>query len=1144
MDQNFVHLHVHSEYSLLDGACRVRPLVERVKELGMPAVALTDHGSLSGAVQFYKAARETGVKPIVGLELYVVNDRHGRAGMKERYAHLTMLARNARGYSNLIKIGTAAYLEGYYYKPRADWELLERWGEGLICLTGCMSGRASMLLREGNDAEALAEVERLTGLFGRDNVYVELQDEGIAEQRELVPRLALLARQAGLKTVATNDVHYLRHEDARAQDALVCIQTQCQLDEPRQAPRMSTQEFYLKTADEMRELFADYPEACDSTLEIAERCDLEIEFGRLLLPRYPVDGGHSEDDELRRLCEAGVRHRYGTAADSPEVRERLEFELSTIREMGFSAYFLIVWDFVKFAKDSGIAVGPGRGSAAGSLVSYALGITDIDPLKFDLLFERFLNPGRKSMPDIDMDFSVERRNEVIEYVARKYGRDHVAQIITFGTLAARAATRDAARVLGLPYAIGDRIAKMIPEQAPPATFKQAMVAGSELKTAYDSDEQTRQVVDLAMALEGLIRNDSIHAAGVVISDEPLTEYIPLQQKGDAEVVTQFGMDDVASLGLLKMDFLGLRNLDIIEAALELIEHSQGVCIDMTTLPLDDARTYEMLARGDSTGTFQFESSGMKEALREIGPTQFDDLVAIVALYRPGPMQYIPTYARNKHDPGGIVYDHEALRPILESTYGVTIYQEQYMAIARRVGGFSPAQADDLRKAISKKNKKLMATLREPLMEGLRAHGLPQNVCNKLWSNFEATGDYSFNKSHAACYALISYRTAFLKANYPVEYMAAVVSSVMNTKDKVPFYVNQCHEMGIEVLPPCVNESEVGFTVVGGKIRFGLNAVKGVGVGAIESIIAARGDGPFGSIYDFCARVDSALVNRRTLEALIKSGAFDSTGDTRRGMLEALPAAVAWGERRRRDRAQGQGGLFDVLAGDGGGDGGDANDHPPIGADEFDADVLLRFEKEALGLYVSSHPLQGMRAQLRDQIDATVSQLADLRDGQTVWTGGVVSGLTRRQTRSGSTMAVFRLDDVDGGIEVVAFGSICEQYQDLLVEDAIVLVRGRLDRKSEDDVKLIALELRPFDGVSATRPLTLVLNAEMVQMELLDELKSILGAFPGEVPVVLQLTTAQGRHRLKVGNRYRVEPVSGLYAELKSLLGESCVRVGR
>ncbi len=1138
---SFVHLHVHSEYSLLDGACRVGPLVDRVKALGMPAVALTDHGSLAGIVQFHKAARTAGIKPILGLELYVATDRHSRGGgVKERFAHLTLLARDERGYRNLIKLSTAAYLEGYYYKPRADWELLTAHAEGLIALTGCMSGRASILLREGNDTAALQEIERLVELFGRENVYVELQDAGLEEQHELVPKLALLARQAGVKTVATNDVHYLRKEDARAQDALVCIQVQCQLDEPRQAPRLSTQEFYLKTPDEMRALFADYPEACDATVEIAERCDVRLQTGSFLLPRYPVPDGRPEDEYLRELVEAGVRRRYGTGAAAPEVRERLEFELGVIREMGFSAYFLIVWDFVRFAKESGIAVGPGRGSAAGSIVSYALNITDIDPLKYDLMFERFLNPGRKSMPDIDMDFSVARRDEVIDYVATKYGRDHVAQIITFGTMAARAATRDAARVLGLPYMVGDKIAKMIPEQAPPATFEQAMAPGSELRQAYSADEQTRQVVDLAMALEGLIRNDSIHAAGVVISDQPLTEYVPLQQKGDAELVTQFGMDDVAALGLLKMDFLGLRNLDVIEAALALIEQSQGVCIDMTTLPLDDDRTYDMLARGDSTGVFQFESSGMKDALREVGPSEFDDLIAIGALYRPGPMQYIPAYARNKKDPSLVSYDHESLRPILEPTHGVTIYQEQYMAIARQLGGFSPAQADDLRKAIGKKDKKLMGSLEKPLMAGLRQHGVPDHVARRLWANFEATGDYSFNKSHAACYALISYRTAWLKANYPVEYMAAVVSSVMNTKDKVPFYVNQCHEMGIEVLPPDVNESHVGFTVVGGKIRFGMNAVKGVGVGAIESIIASRADAPFTSIYDFCARVDSQLVNKRTLEALIKSGAFDSTGDTRRGMLESLPAAMAAGERHRKDRAQGQGGLFDHLESD---DEPHAH-HPPIGGEEFDNDVKLRFEKEALGLYVSAHPLKGLRRQLRDSIDVGVADLADLREGTVVWTGGLVSGLRRRPTRSGGLMAVFRLEDVDGGIEVVAFGSILEQYQELLAEDEIVRVRGRVDRKSEDDVKLIALEFQAFDGVSETRPLVLVVNAHTVQLGLLNELKTILKAFPGQVPVVLQMTTDQGRHRLKIGPEYKVDPVDGLYAELKALLGESCIGIGR
>ncbi len=753
MTSPFVHLHVHSEYSLLDGACRVKELVKRAKELGMPAVALTDHGTLGGAVKFYRAAEEEGIKPIIGLELYVATDRRSRAGVKERNAHLTLLARDATGYRNLVKLSTTAYLEGYYYKPRADWELLSRHHEGLIALTGCMSGKAAMLLRDGDDTAALAEVTRLAELLGPENVFVELQDAGLPEQRELLPKLAQLAEKAGLRTVATNDVHYLRHEDAYAHDALLCIQTQsCLTDEKRM--KYGSDEFYLKSAEEMEERFSDYPGATASTVEIAERCNVSLDFGDYKLPTYPVPEGFTEDSYLRDLCEQGIVRRYG-AEPGQEVIERLDFELGVIGEMGFDAYFLIVWDYVKFAKDNGIAVGPGRGSAAGSIVSYALGITDIDPLKYDLLFERFLNPGRKSMPDIDMDFSVEHRGEVIEYVAQKYGRDRVAQIITFGTMAARAAVRDAARVMGKPYAVGDKIAKMIPEQAPPASFADAMLPGGELKQAYDADEEVKEVVDLAMSLEGLIRNDSIHAAAVVISDKPLTEYLPLQQKGEAELVTQFDMNDVSKLGLLKMDFLGLRNLDVIEAALEIIEKTRGVCIEIGQLPLDDEKTYKMLARGDSTGVFQFESPGMKEALRDIGPTEFEDLIAIVALYRPGPMQYIPTYARNKKDPASVVYDHEALRPILEPTHGVTIYQEQYMAIARRVGGFSPAQADDLRKAISKKNHQLMATLREPLMTGLEEKGVPPAVANKMWANFEATGDYSLNKSHAACYAMLS-----------------------------------------------------------------------------------------------------------------------------------------------------------------------------------------------------------------------------------------------------------------------------------------------------------------------------------------------------------------------------------------------------
>ena len=1137
MAADFVHLHVHSEYSLLDGACRVKSLVARAKELGMPAVALTDHGTLGGVVKFYDAARKEGIKPIIGLELYVATDRHSRAGVKERNAHLTLLARDQTGYKNLVKLSTRAYLEGYYYKPRADWELLAEHSEGLIALTGCMSGRIAMLLRDGDEDGAVAEVRRLADLLGPENVFVELQDAGLPEQRELLPKQWALAQKAGLRTVATNDVHYLRHEDNYAHDALLCIQTQSNLeDEDRM--RYGSDEFYLKSGDEMYERFKDYPGACEATVEIASRCDVSLDFGTYLLPSYPVPEGHTEAMYLRELCEHGMLRRYG-GDPSAEVRERLEFELGVIGEMGFDAYFLIVWDYVKYAKDNGIAVGPGRGSAAGSIVSYCLAITDIDPLKYDLLFERFLNPGRKSMPDVDMDFSVKRRGDVIDYVARKYGRDRVAQIITFGTMAARAAVRDAARVMGKPYAVGDKIAKMIPEQAPPATFAQAMLPGGELKQAYDADEEVKEVVDLAMSLEGLIRNDSIHAAAVVISDKPLTEYLPLQQKGEAEIVTQFDMDDVAKLGLLKMDFLGLRNLDVIESALEIIEDTRGVCIEVDQLPLDDEKTYRMLAKGDSTGVFQFESPGMKEALREIGPTEFEDLIAIVALYRPGPMQYIPTYARNKKAPASVVYDHEALRPILEPTHGVTIYQEQYMAIARRVGGFSPAQADDLRKAISKKNHALMATLRDPLMEGLAAKGVPPAVANKLWANFEATGDYSFNKSHAACYAMISYRTAWLKANYPVEYMAALVSSVMNTKDKVPFYVNQCREMGIEVLPPDVNESVTDFTVAGGKIRFGMNAVKGVGVGAIEEIIRARQEGgQFTGLYDFCARVDSSQANKRVLEALIRAGAFDSSGDPRRGMLEALPAAMADGDRRRKDKALGQGGLFDFAPAEELG-----APAPQVPQREFDQATLLRGEKEALGLYVSAHPLQDLRDQLREEIEVPVARLDDASDGSVVWTGGIVANAQKKVSKNGGVWLAFRLEDVDGGVECRAWPATYEQYRELLAEDSIVKVKGRIERKSEGETGLIAMEVLPFSGVSEYRPLTVTIDATRVRPTVLDDLRSILADFPGRVPVVLQMVRGDQKAKLRVGDSLRVDPVGGLYAELKALLGESCVGAG-
>ncbi len=817
-DAPFVHLHVHSEYSILDGACRIPDLAARAAELEMPAVTLTDHGSLAGAVELYREAGKQGIKPIIGCEVYVADDRRK---LERGFAHLTLLAESNEGYANLIKLVSGGYLEGYYYKPRVDWELLDRYSNGIVALSGCMSGRVSKALLDGNKSGAQAELARLRDVFGADSTYVELQNAGLEQQPGLCRDLAELAGALNLPLVATGDVHYLRHSDAAAHEALLCIQSGDTLSNPNRW-RFETDQFYFKTPEEMALDFPDHPEAMARTLEIAERCNVTMELGRILLPTFPVPDGREAFDYLVELCEKGLGRRYERA--TPELQERLRFELKTIKEMGFADYFLIVWDFIQFAKREGVGVGPGRGSAAGSLVAYCLEITDIDPIRYDLLFERFLNPGRKSMPDIDIDFSVHGRDRVINYVADKYGRDRVAQIITFGTMMARAAVRDAGRVLDVPYGQVDRIAKLIPE-GPKVYLEESLRPGAELKTAYDAEEETRKIVDLARPLEGLVRQDSIHAAGVVIGDRPLTEYVPLQQKGpDQEVVTQFPMGDVEALGLLKMDFLGLRNLDVIDEAIALI----GNDLDLRTLPLDDPKTYEMLRRGDASGVFQFESSGMREALRQVKPTEFEDLIALVALYRPGPMSYIPGYGRRKAGGEAVAFLDPRLEPITGPTYGICIYQEQYMEIAKQLAGFSPAEADDLRKAIGKKIHSLMASLKDKFLEGCAANGLTPQVGNQLWKDMEQAQDYSFNKSHAACYALIAYRTAYLKAHHPAEYMAALISSVMNTKDRVPIYVAACEEMGIDVLPPDVNESAADFAVVDGMIRFGLNAVKNVG----------------------------------------------------------------------------------------------------------------------------------------------------------------------------------------------------------------------------------------------------------------------------------------------------------------------------
>ncbi|MBA3365638.1 MAG: DNA polymerase III subunit alpha [Actinobacteria bacterium] len=1125
----FVHLHVHSEYSILDGACRIPALAARAAELGMPAVALTDHGSLAGAVELYREAGKQGVKPLIGCEVYVADDRRSQT---KGYAHLTLLAESNEGYGNLIKLASAGYLEGYYYKPRVDWELLERHSPGLVALSGCLSGRVCKALEEGRGNDAASDLDRLAQIFGRDSTYVEIQNAGLTEQARINPLLERLADEAKLPLVATGDVHYLRHEDARAHEALLCIQSGDSLKNPNHW-KFDTDQFYFKTAAEMAGDFAAYPQALARTLEIAERCSVTMELGRILLPEFPVPEGRDAFDYLVELCEKGMQRRYEQA--TPELQDRLRFELKTIKEMGFADYFLIVWDFIAFAKRNGVSVGPGRGSAAGSLAAYCLEITDVDPIRYDLLFERFLNPARKDLPDMDIDFSVAGRERVINYVAEKYGRDRVAQIITFGTMAARAAVRDAGRVLEVPYGVVDKIAKTIPE-GPGQSLDACLRPGQELKGLYDADPVAREIVDLAKPLEGLVRQDSIHAAGVVIGAQPLREVVPLQQKGpDQEVVTQFGMWDVVDLGLLKIDFLGLRNLDVIDKTVELV----GESLDITTLPLDDRKTYEMLARGESTGVFQFESSGMREALRQVKPTEFEDLVALGALYRPGPMGYIPVYARRKNGQEAVTFIDDRLRPLTATTYGICIYQEQYMRIAKEMAGFSPAEAETLRKAIGKKIHSLMASLKDKFLEGCASNGVPPGVANQLWKDMEQSQDYSFNKAHATCYALTSYRTAWLKANHPREYMAALISSVMNTKDRVPLYVNACHEMGIEVLPPDVNSSACDFAVVEGKIRFGLNAVKNVGDAAARAIVRARKEGgPFASIWDFTERVDPQVANKRALESLVKCGALDSTGAPRQGMLAVLESALAWGTREQADRLAGQGSIFDL--GDVGVEQARPRHHPSIAPGEFEKNELLRLEKETLGLYVSEHPLHGVRDQLRRKVDSPVSDLERRRDGEVVTVGGIVGAVKQLTTKKGEPMVFLRLDDLTGSVEVVVFNSVYAAARELCAADRVLVVKGRVDHKQEGETKIIALEVTAFEATPERHEVRLRLDARRVRAGVVRDLAGLVREYPGEAPVVLAVETSEGRKTLALGARYRVEPVPDFFAEVKALLGEAAV----
>jgi DNA polymerase III subunit alpha len=1139
-----VHLHVHSEYSVLDGACRIEALAERAAAFEQPAIGLTDHGVMNGAVEHYQACRRRGIKPIMGLEAYFVDDHRTESVRYERN-HLTLLAASDEGFRNLVKLSSAGYLEGYRRgKANVDLELLSRYSGGVIALTGCLQSRFCRRLVEDISPEARSHADQLLQVFGPDNVYFEMQRNGVAEQDKANEGIVRIASEVGRPLVATADVHYLRREDYDNHRALLCVQTKSTLQQPKLS--FDTNEFFLKSSPEMAQAFAPWPEALASTLEIAERCNVEIELGKMLIPRFPTPHGEPEEAYLRRLAHEGLRHRYGDPPPAEAV-ERLKLELGVIEKMGFASYFLIVWDFVKFAKDSAIAVGPGRGSAAGSIVSYALQITDVDPLEYDLLFERFLNAERISMPDIDIDFSVKGRDRVIHYVADKYGRESVAQIVTFGRMLPRAATRDAARVLGYDYGTGDRIAKLIPEpvMGRSKTFDQYLQEEPDLRRVYDSEPQARQVIEVARGLEGIVRNSSIHAAAVVIADRPLTDIVPLQLADD-RTVTQYSMRPIEEIGLLKMDFLGLRNLDVIEAALDIIEQSTGERPDMTRLPLDDSETYEMLARGDSIGVFQFESDGMRDALKKVKPSEFNDLVALNALYRPGAMRHIDTYARNKRNPEALQYPDERLRPITQSSYGVILYQEQSMQIAKTIAGFSGPEADDLRKAIGKKQRERMAALRDRFFEGARASGTAEPVIQELWAVNEAASDYSFNRSHAACYALISYRTAWLKSNYPAEYMAALISSVMSTKDKVPFFVAQCEDMGIEVLPPDVNESGHDFKVVEGNVRFGLDAVKGLGHQAVQAIIRAREEGgPFGSIWDFCRRVDCQAVNRKASESLVKCGAMDSLPGTRTGTLEVLPRAQAAGQQSQQDAQRGQGSFFDFDEA-----GGDAGHHDlPIPPLPDERAQLNAWEKETLGLFLSSHPLKEVRPALRARVDCSLADLPSRKDGDWVTVGGMIAECKRIRTKNGDPMMFATLDDLEGQVELLVFNSAYAANADKVDVDRIVIVRGRVDHKEAGETKLVAHEVEPFEPTqeevlraaeesaieSVVRRLTLHVSPG-VPDSFLQELKEVVGHHPGDH----QLLLAVGERRLLLGPDYRVSADSACRAELGGLQGAARV----
>ncbi|MDI3533855.1 MAG: polymerase subunit alpha [Thermosediminibacterales bacterium] len=1061
----FTHLHVHTEYSLLDGTARIKDLVLKAKTLGMDSLAITDHGVMYGVVDFYKACKKHNIKPILGCEVYVSKrSRKDRVpNIDDTFYHLVLLAKNSKGYKNLMKLCSLGFTEGFYYKPRIDVELLEKYSKGLISLSGCMAGKIPTLLLEGNYEEAKSTALRYNEIFGQGNFYLELQDHGIHEQKVVNQQLIRLHNETGIPLVATNDVHYLNKQDNQAHDILLCIQTGKTVDDEDRL-KFPTQEFYLKSQKEMEQLFSYIPEALENTERIARMCDIELDFGNLHLPQYTLESGYDENTYLEKLCWEGAQKRYNKITS--KIENRLKYELQIIKQMGFSSYFLIVWDFVKYAREKGIMVGPGRGSAAGSLVAYCLFITNIDPLKHNLLFERFLNPDRVSMPDIDIDFCYERRQEVIDYVTRHYGSERVAQIITFGTMAARAVIRDVGRALNMSYAEVDAIAKMIPFE-PGMTIDRALQINPDLKKRYEQDERIQKLIDTSRALEGLPRHASTHAAGVVISKEPLTEYVPLQKTSDGIITTQFSMTLLEELGLLKMDFLGLRTLTVIRDTLEIVKHTRGLEIDINSVALDIPEVYHLLAKGDTIGVFQLESSGMQNLLRELKPSVFEDIVAVVGLYRPGPLGSgaAEDFILSKHGKKPIKYLHPKLEPILKETYGVILYQEQAMRIAQELAGFSLAQADILRKAMGKKKQDVMETQRQSFIKGCEENGIDRKIAVEIFDMIAYFAGYGFNKAHSAAYALIAYQTAYLKVHYPAEFMAALLTSVMDNSDKVAIYIKECRRLGIKVLPPDINESLENFTVVDRNIRFGLAAVKNVGRNAVRSIISARkSGGNFVSLTDFLERVDLGEVNKKAVESLIKGGAFDSLGVFRSQLLAVYENVCDSISSSMKHNLNGQISLFSFMSEKEKND-IKKDDLPDI--PEFTQKELLAMEKEMLGLYISGHPLEEYSKQLKNLTTISTSVLTSQNstsfDNKPCIIGGIIIDFTTKTTKNNNLMAFLTLEDMEGLVEVLVFPNVFEKFRDLIKKDNIVLVKGRISLKEEEEGKIICDEIMPFES---------------------------------------------------------------------------------